>query len=349
MTMTGSNGAKVTKRINPVVRVLLYLLVAALWGALGGRLSAVLQQAVWEMDLTPEVYTLVNSLISVAETAVLLVLLRSFVFFSKADMKLTVRPLAVALLLRSIVNWLGSLLISVLSGEYYSEFNRFARELGELGVVFTYTALPVILWWVIGRHFRKGMPAYQKSLYINVAIIALIEGCMTSVMAGQYMRMRYLNEYVYVLLLLPGAIGMLLAQWKGVYAHSLDSARGYKPDSADSAAPADTDAPASRVKTQEVGRIDGDGLENLNRSDARDTLTRSDGLEGLDREDELDKRRNRSRGRNRFDFDDGLSRFDSLENEERVIAASSREAIRVMEHNELQMEHDGLICDDDHK
>lgn len=348
--MTNVNDARKTGRLNPLVRVLLYLLVAALWGTLGGRLSATLQQLVWEMELNSTVYPLVNSLISVAQTAVLLVLLRSFVFFSKADMKLTVRPLTVALLLRSFAGWLGGLLISALSGEYYREINRFAKELGELGVVFAHVALPVILWWVIGRHFRKGMPAYQKSLYINVTIIALIEGCMSSVMAGQYMRMRYLNEYAYVLMMLPEAFAMLLAQWKGVYAFSLDSARGYKPDVADSAAPSDTAAPASRVKTQEVGRIRGDGLEKLNRDDARDTLTGSDGLEALDREDELDKRWNRSRGRrNRFDFDDGLSRFDSLENEERVIAASSREAIRVMEHNELQMKHDGRICDDDHK
>lgn len=348
--MTNVNDARKTGRLNPLVRVLLYLLVAALWGTLGGRLSATLQRHMWEMKLNSTVYPLVNSLISVAQTAVLLVLLRSFVFFSKADMKLTVRPLTVALLLRSFAGWLGGLLISALSGEYYREINYFSRELGELGVAFTYVALPVILWWVIGRHFRKGMPAYQKSLYINVTIIALIEGCMSSVMAGQYMRMRYLNEYAYVLMMLPGAIGMLLAQWKGVYAFSLDSARGYKPDAADSAAPADTAAPASRVKTQEVGRIRGDGLETLNRDDARDTLTGSDGLENLDRDDELDKhwgRKGKKRIRSRHD--DGLSRFDSLENEERVIAASSREAIRVMEHNELQMKHDGRICDDDHK
>ena len=348
--MTNVNDARKTGRLNPVVRVLLYLVVATLWGVLGGYIMAALQQAVWEMGLPSEANTLLFGLISVADTVVLLVLMRLFVFFSKADMKLTVRPLAIALLLRSIASWLGSLLVSALSGEYYREINRFARELGELGVVFAHVALPVILWWVIGRHFRKGMPAYQKSLYINVAIIALIEGCMSSVMSYQYMRVRYTSQYMDVLFALPGFLGMLLAQWKGVYAFSMDSARGYKPDAAGAAAPADTAAPASRVKTQEVGRIRGDGLETLNRDDARDTLTGSDGLENLDRDDELDKhwgRKGKKRIRSRHD--DGLSRFDSLENEERVIAASSREAIRVMEHNELQMKHDDRICDDDHK
>ena len=341
-------------RIPAFLRVVLFLFVYLFLGSVASAIqSTLLSSIVRQFRYNSNIYMIISAALSLARMVILLLLMRSFVFFSKEPVAQNVRPLAICFLVRNVVSIVASMVVSEYGNSFYTSFRRLDEGLGLLGVLVARCLLPVVFWLVIGSSFRtarqRGWKLDEGSLYVTVGVLAAVTAVAELVTSYHYSRLAFEEEWVVILLSIPEIAAIMLAQWKGVYVNSLDSARGYKPEAAESGA-AGAGAPASRVKTQEVGRIRGDGLESLTRDDARDTLTGSDGMETLDREDELDKHwRRRGKQRIRSNHDDGLSRFDSHENEERVIAASSREAIRVMEHNELQMKHDNRICDDDHK
>ena len=271
------------------------------------------------MRFSNPLYLLVNMVINILMMLVLLAIMHKVVFFCKEKPWPVIKPVVYLYAARYAGLALAPLLLGTLNGSTHFEFMQLARDLGGISVILGLFAAPALVWWVMLRFLRsellEGQTHHRGQHVIFILALAAIEGlCMQMALFSGLLSSGLINLSAWAV----DAAGLLLVLWKVVYPERMDTA-----------------LPAKAAAGGAAKRILSVDLEDIEkRNEQQEHMDRRMRF-GLDDNDDGMKKR-----RGLFD------RYDLDNNDERVIAQSSRDAIRVMEHHELEMKHE-WNCDDE--
>ena len=298
----------------------LFAVIWMVWTRLvGGYVVFWLKSGVMDMvgDIT-FLQMLLYLAIDVAETCLMLVVMHRVAFFSKRPVSI-LYPLMTCIAVKYAASYGAQFVQLQLDRELVWSLQASLRPYVETVFMASYIILPVLIWAVIGSVVREPRPGHGVALTVQsgcvmVAVLSAVSAFLTQIMLFTVMAMDTIS-LIFQWAWLIDAVGLLLVLLKGVYAEK-------QSDSAD----AEQESSAVFVSN-----------DSIDVPDARETEEAKSGFGRFGRSDSDDNDRGFGLfGRNDFD------------NDERVIAQSSREAICVMEHNELEMKHE-WNCDDDEK
>jgi len=321
------NGARLhadcERRLTTAQRILLYVAVYLAWEifpGVGNWIRGAFSEMLWDlMRFSNPLYLLVNMGINILTMLVLLAIMHKVVFFCKEKPWPVIKPVVFLYAARYAGLALAPLLLGTLNGSTHFEFMQLARELGGISVILGMFAAPALVWWVVLSFLRsellEGQTHHRGQHVIFVLALAAIEGlCMQMAVFSGLLS----SGLITLLTWAVDAAGLLLVLWKVVYPERMDTA-----------------LPAKAAAKGDAKRILSVDLEDIEkRNEQQERMDRRMRF-GLDDNDDGKKKR-----RGLFD------RYDLDNNDERVIAQSSRDAIRVMEHHELEMKHE-WNCDDE--
>lgn len=319
-TMTG--GEKM--RLAAPMRVLLYMILwYVVFGIFGTMLSGTMQALMWKVTQYANVLVLVFSVgFSAVQMLVMLLAAHKAVFFCREKAWPTVKPMFICYVAMLVGSCVGQLLASLVPTMVFWEIRAGLEDMGAFVSVLLCGAMTLLQWWIIMKGFRGakliGMPVDVRSTATTVGFVSLAADIVQYFCPPVYVGSALLD----LLMDLPSVIGLLMALWRGLYYDTIDTALP-----ANLGKPVESSAVVTVVERDEKGGIDKSSADDV--AEVRRTYSVVP---------ETKERPKRFGMFDRFDLDNG--------DDERVIAKSSLEAIKVMEHHELDMKHE-WNCDDD--